>query len=110
MANIICKKWFLFQAEIKKKILLEDFVHLWSNRAAPDQLTIPLDKLPCSDCLDYLPTAYQRLSYSLSILTCEDFDLSNLLHALCFISNVYKQRFLGLVKFLKKSSNRTSLF
>ena len=32
------------------------------------------------------------------------------LHALCFISNVYKQRFLGLVKFLKKISNRTSLF
>ena len=32
------------------------------------------------------------------------------IHALCFISNVYKQRFLGLVKFLKKLSNRTSLF
>ena len=30
----------------KEKFLLEDFVRLWSNRAAPDQLTIPLDKLP----------------------------------------------------------------
>ena len=27
------------------------------------------------------------------------------LHLLCFISNVYKQRFLGLVEFLKKISN-----
>ena len=32
------------------------------------------------------------------------------IHALCFISNVYKQRFLGLVKILKKLNNRTSLF
>ena len=29
------------------------------------------------------------------------------IHALCFISNDYKQRFLELVKCLKKLSNRT---
>ena len=38
------------------------------------------------------------------------FDLNLDVHALCFISNVYKQQFLGLSKFLKKLSNRTSLF
>ena len=30
--------------------------------------------------------------------------------ALCFKSNVYEQRFLRLIKFLKKLSNKTSLF
>ena len=35
---------------------------------------------------------------------------SFLIHALCFISNVYKQRLLWQVKYLQKLSNRTSLF
>ena len=39
----------------------------------------------------------------------EIFTVGKRLHALCFISNIYNQRFLWLVKFLKKLSNMTSL-
>ena len=39
MANIVYKKWFLFQVEIKKKICT-------TVQAAPDQMEIPLNKLP----------------------------------------------------------------
>lgn len=31
-----------------------------------------------------------------------------IVHSVCFISNVYKQRFSGLVKIFKNLSNRTS--
>ena len=32
-------------------------------------------------------------------------ERQTLVHSVCFISNVYKQQFLGLVEFLKKISN-----
>ena len=44
MANIVLKSVFLFQVEIKKNCLQ---VLCTTDRAAPDQMTIPLNKLPC---------------------------------------------------------------
>ena len=48
MTNIVFKKWFFFQVEIKKKnvteIVLSDMYA--TDQAAPDKLIIPLDKLP----------------------------------------------------------------
>ena len=35
---------------------------------------------------------------------------SDLIHSVCFISNVYKQRFSRLVEILKKNKQQTSLF
>ena len=47
MANIVCKKWFLFQVEIKKKKSTEIVAYvcqqiLTTNQAALDKLTIPI--------------------------------------------------------------------
>ena len=60
-------------------------------------------------------TSNMNHHYSLRWLACSNtfllvFALKISIHALCFISNVYKQQFLGLVKFLEKLSNKTSLF
>ena len=52
MVNIVCKKWFLFQVEIKKicyqKLLCKGLQDLFTtNQAAPDQMTKPHNKSPC---------------------------------------------------------------
>ena len=51
MTNIVCKKWFLFQVEIKKKSVIENVVYVLlsdmyaTDQAAPDKSTIPLDRI-----------------------------------------------------------------
>ena len=48
MANIVCKNWFLFHVEIKNQMLMKLLPKrmFWAFQAAPEQLTIPLNKLP----------------------------------------------------------------
>ena len=53
MVDIACKKWFLFQVEIKTNCYWnccqrDCFGPCTTDWATPDQLTIPLNKLPCS--------------------------------------------------------------
>ena len=45
MANIVCKRWFWFQVEMKKKNTRSNA----ADQSAPVQLTIPRNKLPCND-------------------------------------------------------------
>ena len=48
MANIVCKSWKILKLQIKKKLFLKLVVKscLTALRAAPEQMTIPLNKLP----------------------------------------------------------------
>ena len=50
IANIVCKKWFLFQVEIKKKMFPKRVVYRTVSTTDWDttnQMTIPFNNLPC---------------------------------------------------------------